>query len=356
MDDHSRLEAGDRAPFVCGAFATGGFFSIESYSGATLVLISADSAPADVARLWLDRFQASAAAFAQAGAEPVLMISMGAGSMMSFINPPACGVAITQPGSDLTPFGGRVEAPDVLVIDRNGRVNAVLTLDDPDAACLQALDIARGLQKPPAVRRFAAAPVLIVPDLLPPHQRRALIAAFEAGAHEDGAMASMDADGHPVVKLEAGKKHRRDLVLTPDHPLHAGVVHAIATRLVPEMRRAYQIDIAHADRILIARYDETGGYFHRHRDNSAPHVAFRQFAMSLNLNTGEYEGGDLEFPEFDNDHYSPPAGAAVVFSATLLHAARPVTKGSRYVLLTFLHDDRAEAERQAYETQQADAN
>jgi len=75
--------------------------------------------------------------------------------------------------------------------------------------------------------------------------------------------------------------------------------------------------------------------------------------MSLNLNTGEYEGGDLEFPEFDNDRYSPPAGAAVVFSASLLHAACPVTRGQRYVLLTFLHDQQAEAQRLAYEAQVA---
>ncbi len=74
-------------------------------------------------------------------------------------------------------------------------------------------------------------------------------------------------------------------------------------------------------------------------------MAFRQFAVSLNLNTGEYEGGDLEFPEFDNDLYSPPAGGAVVFSASLLHAAKPVTRGKRYVLLTFLHDAQAEAHR-----------
>ena len=59
-----------------------------------------------------------------------------------------------------------------------------------------------------------------------------------------------------------------------------------------------------------------------------------------------YEGGELEFPEFGNDLYLPPAGAAVVFSATLLHAARPVKSGRRYVLLTFVHDANAEMFRQ----------
>ena len=77
-------------------------------------------------------------------------------------------------------------------------------------------------------------------------------------------------------------------------------------------------------------------------------MAFRQFAVSLNLNTGDYEGGELEFPEFGDALYLPAIGAAAVFSASLLHAARPVTKGRRYVLLTFLHDQAAEARRLAF--------
>jgi hypothetical protein len=83
----------------------------------------------------------------------------------------------------------------------------------------------------------------------------------------------------------------------------------------------FQADVCHLDRILIARYDDTGGYFRRHRDDAAAHISYRQFAVSLNLNTHEYEGGNVMFPEFSDDHYSPPAGGAAVFSASLLHEA-----------------------------------
>jgi len=41
------------------------------------------------------------------------------------------------------------------------------------------------------------------------------------------------------------------------------------------------------------------------------------------------------------------AGAAAVFSASLLHEALPVTRGRRYVLLTFMHGAEAEARRLA---------
>ncbi len=75
-------------------------------------------------------------------------------------------------------------------------------------------------------------------------------------------------------------------------------------------------------------------------------TAHRRFAVSLNLNTGEYEGGLLWFPEFGRQQYAAPAGGAVVFSCSLLHEATPVTSGSRYVFLPFLYDDEAARIRQ----------
>lgn len=345
MTGLTRLDAGDRVPFICGAFCNGDFFSVEDFAGQTLILLAADGVAADVQGQWLAGVQARAGEIAEAGAAAVMLLSMEAPTMMVHISPPTPGVAIAQPGADISAFGGEGPSVDVLVIDRASRIADIIRSDDPTVALSAAVDAARRLMAPESRRRFSAAPVLIVPNLLSPQVRRQLIEAFESGDHQEGAMASIDADGKPLVKLQQAKKHRRDFVLGNNHALYPPVVAALSERLVPEIKRAYQIDIAHADRILIARYDDTGGYFNRHRDNSAPHVAFRQFAVSLNLNTGEYEGGDLEFPEFDNDHYSPPAGAAVVFSATLLHAARPVLKGRRYVLLTFLHDAHAELRR-----------
>jgi predicted 2-oxoglutarate/Fe(II)-dependent dioxygenase YbiX len=70
--------------------------------------------------------------------------------------------------------------------------------------------------------------------------------------------------------------------------------------------------------------------------------------LSLNLNTEDYEGGHLLFPEYNDHRYSPPTGGGVIFSTAVLHEAAPVTFGRRYVLLTFLHSDAAEVRRQAY--------
>ena len=216
---------------------------------------------------------------------------------------------------------------------------------DPDRGLAAAVAAAERLRLGPPVLRHSAAPLLMVPNLIDPGLCGALMAAFEAGAHAEGAMASVNEKGEAIARVSDAKKKRRDLLLEHDHPLHGAVVDVLGRRLAPELYRAYHLEVAHADRILIARYDHTGGYFHRHRDNAAPNVAFRQFAVSINLNTGDYTGGELEFPEFGPDLYLPPAGGAAVFSASLLHAARPVLSGSRYVLLTFLHDNGAEARR-----------
>ena len=60
--------------------------------------------------------------------------------------------------------------------------------------------------------------------------------------------------------------------------------------------------------------------------------------MTINLNTGDYEGGAVEFPEYGDKTYRPPRGGAIVFSCSLLHEATDVTRGSRYAVLCFFYN------------------
>jgi predicted 2-oxoglutarate/Fe(II)-dependent dioxygenase YbiX len=99
------------------------------------------------------------------------------------------------------------------------------------------------------------------------------------------------------------------------------------------------------DRLLISAYDDTGGHFKRHRDDFPAKVAFRQFALSLNLNAEDYDGGYLTFPEYNSHRYKAPTGAAVIFSAKVLHEVSAVTRGERFALLSFMHNDAGEALR-----------
>jgi 2OG-Fe(II) oxygenase superfamily len=107
-------------------------------------------------------------------------------------------------------------------------------------------------------------------------------------------------------------------------------------RIAPEIFKAFQCRATKYEALHMARYQgHRGGYSHGHRDNIAPYL-YRRFAMSINLNTEEFEGGELRFPEFGDQRYRPESGTAIVFSSSLLHEAMHVTAGRRFVFLAFL--------------------
>ena len=61
-----------------------------------------------------------------------------------------------------------------------------------------------------------------------------------------------------------------------------------------------------------------GGFSIGHRDNPTPDLAHRRFALSINLNQGAFEGGELVFREYGEQRYQVPSGAALVFSSSAL--------------------------------------
>ena len=110
------------------------------------------------------------------------------------------------------------------------------------------------------------------------------------------------------------------------------------------------------ERYIVACYDgDVGGCFRPHRDNTTKGTAHRRFAVTINLNAEDYEGGDLRFPEFGQRTYRAPTGGAIVFSCSLLHEATPVTAGRRYAFLPVLYDEAAAAVREANRSFVADA-
>ena len=134
-------------------------------------------------------------------------------------------------------------------------------------------------------------------------------------------------------------KRRRDTTLT-DETLLQTLRFRIQARLAPEILKAFQFEATRIERYIVACYDAAdGGYFRAHRDNTTAATAHRKFAVSINLNAEDFEGGDLRFPEYGPRTYRPPTGGAVVFSCSLLHEATPVTKGTRYAFLPFLFDE-----------------
>jgi predicted 2-oxoglutarate/Fe(II)-dependent dioxygenase YbiX/peroxiredoxin len=184
------------------------------------------------------------------------------------------------------------------------------------------------------------APVLVAPRILDPGLCRRLIDFYEQqGGEESGFM--RDVDGVTTTIVDHGHKRRADATIT-DEDLLKALKTSLFHRLRPLVARAFQFEATRIERWIVACYDGgTGGYFRAHRDNTTKGTAHRKFAVTINLNADEYEGGDLCFPEFGPQTYRAPTGGAVVFSCSLLHEARPVTKGRRYAFLPFLYDDDA---------------
>ena len=177
------------------------------------------------------------------------------------------------------------------------------------------------------------APVLVVPDVLEPGLCVRLIALWQS-ENAAGEIARKEGD-RSVSMLDESVKVRRD------HDIHdaetlAQLNHRFSRRLMPEIFKAFRFRVGEAEHFRIACYESAdGGHFAAHRDNVSPGTARRQFAMTLNLNAGEYEGGFLRFPEYGPNLYMPETGCAVIFSCSLLHEALAVTRGRRFALLSF---------------------
>jgi predicted 2-oxoglutarate/Fe(II)-dependent dioxygenase YbiX len=342
------ITAGDVSPATHGVTFDGAFYSVIAQAGRPAAIILIGDLPASVARPLVAAFQRRAGEFAAHEADVVALIDMQNPQAPDFGALGSSNLATVFCKSEvLRPWGFSGHEPAVIVTDRGLRTIDIVDTADPATAAEAALARVAALPVEAACDIVLPAPVLPVQGIFSRAFCRELIDHFEASPYTRGGMASRDAGGALVHKIDETKKRRHDLVLGPRDPFLGPVSAALARTCLPEIRKAFNVDVRHTDRILIARYDDGGGYFLRHRDNAAPGVEFRQFALSINLNSEEYEGGHLLFPEYNSHRYKPGTGAGVVFSCSLLHEAARVTKGRRYVVLTFLHDAASQARRLA---------
>lgn len=180
-------------------------------------------------------------------------------------------------------------------------------------------------------------PVLVIPDLVDRDFCRYLIARFERGQTEESGTFRM-VDGRMVNAPNHAAKRRHDLYATGR--LNDEIGKLVARRVLAEVRRAFHSSPEYVEEFKIVCYSaDPGGYFRPHRDNTTPGTAHRRFALTLNLNSEEYEGGELRFPEYGNASYKPETGTGVVFSCNLLHEATDVLTNRRYALLSFIYDE-----------------
>ena len=216
---------------------------------------------------------------------------------------------------------------------------------------VELLDFIEALPHPLHGPAQLQAPVLMLPRVFEPEFCRELVACYERdGGKDSGYMRA--AEGRITGVIDHSVKRRSDCLIE-DEALKRQIGRRILTRLNPELQRVFRFDATRMERYLVACYDASvGGFFKPHRDNDGD--GHRQFAVTINLNTEDYEGGDLRFPEYGRQTYRVPTGGACVFSCGLMHEATPVTRGSRYAFLPFLYDEAAARRREANNQKYAD--
>jgi peroxiredoxin len=227
-----------------------------------------------------------------------------------------------------------------VIIDENSRIRKICTITNHLS---HAGEVLQNLQTILPVRQSREvsmqAPVLLIDNVLTQEECDHLIHVWHTQGNVDsGSMKTIN--GKTVGVYDYDRKIRRDHFIK-DSSLLTHLDITMRRRVFPQISKAFHFDCTRREDYKIACYDaERKGYFRKHRDNTTAATAHRVWAMSLNLNSDQYEGGHLRFPEFSNDLYKPKTGSALIFSGSMMHEATDVINGKRFVLLQFFYGEK----------------
>ncbi|MGF1522504.1 MAG: 2OG-Fe(II) oxygenase [Leptolyngbyaceae cyanobacterium] len=347
----SLFSIGDAVPWFTAASTTNPKYHFDTLAGQPIVLYFFHNWKTAEALVVLEGFHRQQLRLTQLGA---LFVAVGLGSVDVDISdrfPNASsylllwdpdGTVRQQCGYDAEPKQQAAMALPVWVLDQRLRVKQIFPVR-PEAVAPTVEEAIAAIATLPALAAGTAvrqAPVLFIPGAFEPEFCQQLIALLNAhGSTETGVLEEQQ-DGQSFNIADHSLKRRRDLALE-----QAGMewiqqlTHRVIRRIKPAIEKAFQYSICSFERPVVACYDAANqGFFGRHRDNMTVEGAQRRFAMTINLNTGDYEGGCLQFPEYGNQLFSPAIGEAVVFSCSLMHQVTPVTQGKRYAFLLFFNE------------------
>lgn len=221
----------------------------------------------------------------------------------------------------------------VIVLDPNQRVAGTFDARPLAAAAEGIAALADSVRSDGGTGQIissAMAPVLVLPRVFEPEFCTQVIGLWKKGDRQDSGVSSRYGNVG-VLELK-----RTEDYMVKEPMMQKAISDRLAWRIGPELGKVFGFDREFSfDAHVVLSYSADGQHFFgAHRDNGAPTTADRAFAVSLNLND-DFEGGELIFPEYAALKVSPPAGAAAVFSCSVLHEALPVTRGRRFVLTTF---------------------
>ena len=238
------------------------------------------------------------------------------------------------------------------MIDRNEHVEAIYEHDNIDKE-INAVFTCLKAKAPVRICEGPQVPLLLVPNALSQEMCSEVIATFNASESFPG-LTKILVDGVWHNMVDTTNKRRRDAAI-PDGALAQQLGDILFYRISGEILRAFCFPVTRCQYLQVGCYDaEDRGGFSAHRDNDVPTNSFRRWALSLNLND-DYDGGGLHFPEYGCTYHFP-AGTAAIFSCSLLHEAKIVTRGKRYVIVGFFYGENEHMERMKVIASKPNAN
>jgi len=144
-------------------------------------------------------------------------------------------------------------------------------------------------------------------------------------------------DGKVGNIVNYDKKIRKDLFINENDLLM--LIDKEFYNLYDDIKKNFS-DIKYREKWKIGKYNgENKGFYNEHRDTTGV-TCYRNHSCIIMLSDpDDYDGGELHFPEL-NQVFKLNKGELIIFRSDILHGVKPVVRGNRVVLISFLFDDK----------------
>lgn len=187
---------------------------------------------------------------------------------------------------------------------------------------------------------------IIVEDYLNEDQLQDIWKTSELKKYEDGKVGT---------NVNKEKKRRKDCFFYRDECAYLDTI--FFTKASPLIIEEFDVSICFRERWKIGHYSgEDKGFYIPHTDiqGEGDTMHYRKISLVAALsNPEDYEGGELHFPELKKS-FRLKKGSAIFFRSGILHGVTPVTKGDRYVLISFTFDQDGGMRKLKYASSLAD--
>ena len=103
-------------------------------------------------------------------------------------------------------------------------------------------------------------------------------------------------------------------------------------------KQFWNFDLTYIEALQFSKYEEPNGFYRPHIDMMYQGIGTRKLSFTLQLtDPEEYDGGDLVLLTGEEELMGRQFGRMTAFPSYLLHEVKPVTRGTRYSLVGWVH-------------------